>query len=136
MAVIRNAANTPLNANAGNMPNVSSAIAGWFQPMTFGVVTKTPTAFQAVETVVQVSFQGVWQPLAGRDLALKPEGERKWNWFWLHADPSLTLNIDDIVTYLGVQYRVMKQKDWRLDSYVEYHLVEDFTGSGPTETTP
>lgn len=100
--------------------------------MTFGIVTKTTEGFQAVEDVEEVSFQGVWQPLRERQLLLKPEGQRAWSWFWLHADPSLELDVDDTITYLGTQFRVMAKKDYDIYGYVEYELVQDYTGAGPT----
>ena len=133
IGIIGNAASIPLNANSGTVPNVNDAIIDWFQPMVFGVVTKTVVNFQLVETKTSINFAGVWQPLTDRQLMIKPEGERAWKWFWLHADPSLILEPDAVVTYLGVQYRVMAQKDYRLYGYVEYQLVEDYTGAGPTE---
>lgn len=134
--IIRNGKDTPLNSNSGTLPQLDDALLDYFQPMIFGVVAKSVQNFQLVETVVQVNFQGVWQPLSGRELAMKPEGQRQWKWIQVHADPSLTLKTDQIITYLGVQYRVMAQKDYRLYGYVEYHVVNDFTGSGPTVVTP
>lgn len=134
--IIQNGRNTPLNANSGTVPNVGDALLDWFQPMIFGVVTKTVQNFQAVETQVQVNFQGVIQPLTERQLMLKPEGQRAWSWFWVHADPSLILETDSDIVYLGKQYRVMSNKDYSLYGYIEYHLVQDYTGSGPTVVSP
>ncbi len=132
----RNAANVPLNEMGGTLPDVSGAMLNWFRPMVFGLVTKTTQNFQVVETVEQVSFQGVWQPLSARRLSMKPEGQQAWSWYWLHAEPALNLNPDQIVTYNGVQYRVMSNKNYELYGYVEYELVEDYTGSGPTPVSP
>jgi hypothetical protein len=134
--MIGNGKNTPLNANSGTVPNVGDALLNWFQPLTFGVVTTTVQNFRSVQTQVQVQCKGVWQPFTDKQLMLKPEGERARSWWWLHADPSLTLEPDSVVTYLGVQYRVMSQKDYRLYGYVEYQLVQGWTGSGPTVVTP
>lgn len=131
MATITNGANTPLNARSGSVPNVSGAMQNWFQPMTFGVVTKTNVGFEVVETVDNVSFRGVIQPLSGRDLLIKPEGQRAWKWTMLHSDITLDLKIDSIVTYLGLQYRVMSKKDYRIYGYYYWELVEDYTGAGP-----
>jgi hypothetical protein len=133
---IKNAANTPLNANSGTVPNVGGAMLDWFQPITFGLVTKTVDGFQVKETEVEVDFMGVWQPLKEREIQFKPEGQRAWSWYWLHADPTLNLKVDDTVNYLGRQYRVMTKKNFSLYGYVEYHLVTDWTGAGPTVETP
>lgn len=129
---IANGANRPLNTQAGTVPDVSGAMKDWFQPMVFTQVVKTNVGFQAVETSIDTNFMGVIQPLSERKLALKPEGERSWTWLWLHADPVLSLNTDEVVTYLGVQTRVMARKDYELYGYVEYELVQDWVGAGPT----
>lgn len=131
MTIIKNAKDTPINVQTGTVPNVNAAMANWFQPMTFGVVEKNVDAFQVVETMINISFQGVIQPLTGRRLMLKPEGQRAWTWLWLHADPSLVLQVDSVVTYLGKQTRVMAQKNYAIYGYVEYELVQDWTGAGP-----
>lgn len=131
MAYIKNASSTPINANSGTVPNMSAALLNWFQPMTFGLLVKTVSGFQVVETEVPISFKGVWQPLSGRQLMLKPEGERAWDWYWLHSDPTLNLKVDDIIVYLGTQYRVMSLKDYTLYQYKEWTLVQDWTGSNP-----
>lgn len=131
MTVIKNGKNTPINVATGTVPNVNAAMTNWFQPMTFGIVSKTIGGFQAVETMTKVSFQGVIQPLSAQRLYLKPEGQRAWTWLLLHADPSLILEVDSVVTYRGVQTRVMARKDYRIYGYVEYELVQDWTSSGP-----
>lgn len=131
MGTIANGSNTPLNVQTGTIPNVGGAMRDWFQPMTFGTVTKETVGFQVVETEVEVSFQGVIQPFTERQLQIKPEGQRAWTWLWLHADPVLTLQVDDVVSYLGVQTRVMARKDYGIYGYVEYQLVQDWEGSGP-----
>lgn len=133
MSVIANGRNTPLNVRTGSVPDVGGAMRDWFQPMVFTVVAKSTVAFQAVERAIPIRFQGVIQPLSGRRLMLKPEGQRAWTWLWLHADPALTLEVDQVVMYLGKQTRVMNQKDYTLYGYVEYELVQDWTGSGPEQ---
>lgn len=133
--IFKNAKDIPLNQQTGTVPNVSNAMTNWFQPMIFGVVTKSITDFQVIEDMVEISFQGVWQPLSGRRLMMKPEGQQSWSWFWLHAEISLKLVPDQVIVYLGIQYRVMSVKNYDLYGYLEYELVQDYTGSGP-EVTP
>lgn len=129
--IFLNGKNVPLNAKAGTVPQMGDALLDWFQPMVFEPVGKMVEGFMVVETGTPLNFQGVWQPLTERQLMIKPEGERAWSWFWVHADPSLILEVDDVVTYLGKQSRVMTHKDYSLYGYVEYHIVQDWTGSGP-----
>lgn len=131
-STIANGKNRPLNVQTGTVPDVSGAMKDWFQPMTFELVTKTTEGFQVVETGDPINFMGIIQPLRERDLMIKPEGQRAWTWLLLHADPVLSLQVDEVVLYLGVQTRVMARKDYTIYGYVEYQLVQDWTGSGPT----
>lgn len=128
---ISNASNRTLNQNTGSVPDMGGALLSWFQPMTFGVITKTNVDFQVLETVTNTDFRGVWQQLSPRLLQMKPEGQRSWNWFQVHSTPDLILEPDTIITYLGIQYRVMARIDHRLYNYIEYHVVNDYTGAGP-----
>lgn len=129
--MIKNGKDTPLNQGAGSFPNMETTITDWLTPMVFGVVTKELIGFQAVESMVEVSFKGVWQPLTQQRLAIKPEGQRAWSWYWLHAETVLDLQVDSVVTFRGQQYRVMARKDYKLNGYLEYELIQDYTGAGP-----
>lgn len=132
MGTIANGANRPLNQQTGTVPDVSGAIRDWFQPMQFDRVTKTTVGFQVSETMVPVNFRGVLQPFTPRQLAQKSEGQRAWTWLLLFSDPVLTLNVDEVVMFRGKQTRVMSRKNFELYGYVEYTLVQDWTGSGPS----
>lgn len=121
----------PPSPKYGSVPFVGDALFDWFQPMVFEMVTKTVRNFQVYETGEEISFMGVWQPLQAFQLYLKPEGQRTWSWYLCHSDPTLNLNTDEIISYLGVHYRVMAKKDYKLYGYMEYELVEDWTGSDP-----
>lgn len=131
MSTIFNAAYQSLNVRTGTVPDVSGALMDLFQPMVFTKVGKETIGFQDVETAEPINFRGVVQPLSGRRLELKPEGQRAWTWLLLHAEPVLTLQVDDVIEYLGVQTRVMARKDFSLYGYVEYELVQDWIGAGP-----
>lgn len=129
---IYNAKDVLLSQNSGTMPDVSDAILDWFQPMLFTTVTKTVVNFQVREVGTSINFLGVWQPMSAQKLTQKPEGQRAWLWFTVHAEPGLELVPDEIINYLGVNYRVEAKFDYRLNGYVEYHLVNDYVGSGPS----
>lgn len=116
----------------GNLPYVGDTLLEYFQPMVFTTIVKTTVNFQVVETATSVTFRGVWQPFSAQQLNMKPHGQRAWPTFQLHSDTTLTLSPDDVVTYLGTQYRVMGKLDYSKYGYFEYHLVEDYTGSGPS----
>ncbi len=131
MSRISNAANRPLFDKSGTIPDVSGGLQDYFQPMQFIPVAKTVAGFQALEIPDPINFQGTWQPFTERQLLLRPEGQRAWSWFTLHADPVLTLQVDDVVLWNGKQTRVMGRTDYGLYGYVEYKLVQDYTGAGP-----
>lgn len=131
MSTIANAANRPLFAKAGTVPDVSGALQDWYQLLIFTKVAKIVEGFQVVETPTPINFRGVIQPFTERQLLLKPEGQRAWSWLLMHSDPVLTLQVDDVAVWNGKQTRVMSRKDFGLYGYVEYQLVQDWTGSGP-----
>ena len=128
---INNAKDVPLNTNTGTLPDMADTLMDWFQPLTFGLITKTVSAFQLIETVVDISFHGIIQPLSGKQIAMKPEGQRQWNWIMVHSDLRLSLQIDDVVIFLGEQYRVQNKKNYSLYKYKYYELVQDWLNAGP-----
>jgi hypothetical protein len=125
-------ANTPINVRTGTIPDVGGSMTDWFQPLTFCKVTKSVVGFQDVETEVQINFRGIVQPFTDRQLLLKPEGQRAWTWLMINGDPVLSLDVDEIVLFLGIQTRIMSLKRYDLYGYIEYHAIQDFTGSDPT----
>ena len=131
MTKMNNAANRSFTGRQGTLPDVSGAMTDYFQPMIFETLTKTTVGFEVLETASPLNFRGLIQPLTERQLFFKPEGQRAWSWYLLHADPSLTLDVDDVVNWNGQQTRVMSRKNFDEFGYVEYHLVQDWTGAGP-----
>ncbi len=136
MATISNGKNVPINVRTGTVPNMSGALLNWFQPLLFARVTKETIDFQVVETMEPINFRGVIMPMEGRQIEIKSEGERYWNGILVFSDTSLQLRPDDVIKFLGTQYRVLGQKNYAIYGYLEYTLVSDWTGSGPEEETP
>lgn len=125
---IKNGSSLPLGA--ATLPNVSGALGGLLQPVTFVKIVKTVVDFKVVETRTEIAGRGVIQPFNDRQLQLKPEGQRAWTWLQMHADASLALDVDDVVTYAGKPTRVMSVKDFGVYGYLEYQLVQDYTEAG------
>jgi len=132
---IKNACNTSLQANSGTVPNVIDAILDLFQQMTFQIIKKSVVAFQVQELSTNVNFYGMWQTPSGRRLEMMPHGQRVWKTHTLYSDTTLMLKPDDIVTYLGKQYRVLVVEDWSLSGYMRYDLIQDYTGPVPLATS-
>lgn len=124
--VILNASTIPLNDNPGTLPNVVAAMASWFVGIVFGVITKTNVDYEIQETIETISFRGVWQPFKPEQLAIKPEGQRSWRWFMVHAEIGLILETDECIIYKGVRYRVMDRLDYQEYGYVQYDIVNDY----------
>lgn len=123
---IVNARDRDLLQDTGNLPNMQDAMASWFQALVFKVITKSIVNFIEVETETLCNCQGVMQPLSEQQLGMKPEGQRDWKWYNLHADVSLILSPDDVVVYKGERFRVMGKKDYKEYGYVQYNLGQDY----------
>ncbi len=127
--MITNARDRTTANQVGELPQMGDTLRGWFQVMYFNVVTKRTIDAEVVESEETVKTHGVRQPLSRTKLEQKPQGQRAWKWDMVHAVPTLSLKLDDVVTYRGVRYRVMFRGDFPEYGYLEYHLVEDWVVS-------
>lgn len=112
--------------NFSRMPNLSGPVAGWVIDMVFQKVTTVIENFESKQTKEDIKFKGVWQPFNWKQLSTLPEGQRSWSWFWVHSLIDIKLSLNDKIFYKGVLYRVMGFKDYSLNGYFEYNLVEDY----------
>lgn len=110
-----------------SMPNVADVLSGWQVPLELIRITQSVNDGDAVYTEEFIPFQGVWQPLRDEELQFKPEGQRSWEWIWIHAVAGmLNLNTADKVVFQNKRYKVMSIKDYSLNGYIEYQLVRDY----------
>lgn len=115
-----------LNSFSG-MPNMANTLTGWEVPLSLVRVTQDIQEGYLTTVETTIDFQGVWQPLKDERLELKPEGQRSWEWIWIHAKSgTLNLNTADKVKFNNKKYKVKNKKDYSLNGYVEYELVEDY----------
>lgn len=118
---------TPLNQLSG-MPQMFAAFLGWGSRITVQIVRQTVIDGLVTQTKTPYSFQGTVQPLKPQEIALKPEGQRSWEWLWIHClRGPLNLTTNDIITYNGKEYKVMAVKDYSLNNFIEYHLVANYS---------
>lgn len=109
------------------MPQMNMTLNGWKVPLTLVVITQGIEEGDLVETRRKINFEGVWQPLRDEQLLSKPEGQRSWEWIWIHAvSGSLNLSTADKVEFNGKRYKVMGLKDYGLNGFIEYELVRDY----------
>ncbi len=118
----------PLNLQSG-MPHVGRAFAGWSKTITLGKITQTVANGFVTDTIAPFTFQGVIQPLSAKSIYLKPEGQRAFEWLQIHCVAgSANLNTNDRIVYNGKTFKIMAQRDYSLDGYIEYHAIEDYQG--------
>ena len=124
---------TNLKALSG-MPQMRGTLTGWEVPLTLVKVIQDIVEGDAVFTEQQINFMGCWQPLRDEELQFKPEGQRSWQWIWIHAKSSeLNLQTADKVIFNNKRYKVMSVKDYGLNGFVEYQLIRDFESEPQTE---
>jgi hypothetical protein len=110
-----------------NLPQLTTAVIGWADHIMVGLVCKSQENFKTVESILTKRYKAVLQPLQTKQLMILPEGQRAWKWYQLHADPTLQLEVDDIVILdQGYRYRVMGRKDYSAYGYMEYELVRGY----------
>lgn len=109
------------------MPNMRNTLTGWEVPLTLVKIKQAINQGDVRKTEEQINFLGVWQPLRDEELQFKPEGQRSWSWYWIHAKSgTLNLQTQDKIIFQGKRYKVMSVKDYSLNGYIEYQVVGDY----------
>lgn len=109
------------------MPQMGTTLNGWEVPLELIKITQNVVEGELSPTKTKIKFQGVWQPLKDEQLELKPEGQRSWEWIWIHAKSNtLNLNTADKVIFNRKKYKVIDKKDYGLNGFIEYQLCRDY----------
>lgn len=109
------------------MPQLSSALAGWTQSINLLIITQEIINGFPKDIVKKLAFKGMVQPLSPRAIALKPEGQRSWEWLQIHAvTKSVIMKVGDKLEWQGRRYKVMADLNYFQDGFMEFHLVRDF----------
>lgn len=115
------------------MPQLDTALTGWEVPLTLVRVFQDIVEGDLVTREEKIDFIGVWQPLKDEALQSLPEGQRSWEWVWIHARTgTLNLHTADKVIFNNKRFKVMTVKDYSLNGFIEYNLIRDFE-SNPQE---
>lgn len=124
---------TNLKALSG-MPQLDSALTGWEVPLALTKMIQSVNDGFVSFTEQTFNFMGVWQPLKDEQLQFLPENQRSWEWIWIHAKAgTLNLQTADKVIFNDKRYKVMAVKDYSLNGFIEYQLVEDYESELQTE---
>ena len=111
----------------GQFPQMREVLEGWEFPLTLIKIKQDVVEGDVVTQEEKIDFLGVWQPLKDEQLQFKPEGQRSWSWYWIHAKAgTLNLLTGDKIIFQNKRFKVMNVKDYSLNGYIEYQIIEDF----------
>lgn len=109
------------------MPRIRAAGMGWTKQIS---MTRRKQAVDSTGLVTysdyNFTFRGAIQPLSPKEISLKPEGQRAWEWLQLHVFHGAPINTDDQIIYNKKLFKVMATNDYSQSGYIEYHLVRDY----------
>ena len=109
------------------LPQMTNTLNGWEVPLTLTKVVQKIVNGDRITEEQLINFQGVFQPLRDEQLQYKPEGERSWSWYWIHAKAgTLNLKTQDKIIFKSNKYKVMSVKDYSLYGYIEYQVIRDY----------
>ena len=110
-----------------NVPNVADVVGGWLTDLDAEYVTKTIIDGDVEEKTTPISMRGMVQVLKPTEVALKPEGERSWDWCAIYTDYAKFDN-DDRIKIGGVYFRIMGKRFWQdLDyGFYAYEAIRDY----------
>jgi hypothetical protein len=102
-------------------------LSGWQSVITLVKITQTNTSGVITNNETEYSFKGTVQPLSTDQIQLKPEGQRSFEWLQVHCYAGdLDLATNDRVVYADRRYKVQGVRDYSLNGYIEYHLIQDY----------
>lgn len=105
---------------------MKAAFSGWQSDVSLVRITQTIVNGLVTDAEEAIKFKGVVQPLKPEAIALKPEGLRSWEWLQIHAFKDSPLKTGEVILHDGRRFKVMEMKDYSLNNYIEYHVVEDY----------
>lgn len=109
------------------MPNMAQTLTGWEVPLSLVKITQSMVNGDVVKAEKRIDFLGCWQPLRDEELQFKPENQRSWSWYWIHAKSgTLNLQTQDKIIFQNKRYKVMGVKDYSLNGFIEYQIVRDY----------
>jgi len=107
-------------------PQIKYAFKNWQQNITLVKITQSIINYKNVEEEQVLSFKGVIQPLQAEQLKIKPEGQRDWQWLMIHTNKEIALNVNDRIKYKNQEFKVMAKKNYSLNDYFYYEVVEAY----------
>ena len=113
--------------NNSGMPQVQTALQGWEVIVYADYIKQEWINSEPVEIKKTEKIIATRQPLKTEEVALLPEGQRSWAWYWLHVDVKYKpLSVQQVIKIKDTDYRIMAVKDYSLNGYYEYHIIKDY----------
>lgn len=112
-----------------SMPRMAPAFGGWQRKITLQRRIQSVCDGLVETKNVPFTFRGTIQPLSPKQVELKPEGQRQWEWLQIHCQSFNKLDGTDQIIYNGKIFKVMGVNDYNQNGYIEYHLVFDYQRS-------
>lgn len=107
------------------MPGMRGTLQGWFRAFTAKRVLIQHEEDGTVTTqLLPVNTSGVMQPSEFEELDIQLGGDRSWVYWTLHCTPELRMETNDQVLIRDMNFRVLGRKDYTINGYIEYRLVE------------
>lgn len=118
-------------------PDLGNPVRRWLRPLIIVRIQRPIVGYEVQEVQQRVSCLGMLQPFGNRELKMKAEGERSWDWQMLHTTPNVLLKNGEYVIVRGTKYRVMSNAMWTDYGYNTYELVQAYNKAtnlpGPVE---
>ena len=105
---------------------MANTLTGWQVPLTLVRITQNVVEGDLATTENQYPFMGVIQPLKTEELLAKPEGQRSWNYYWIHTNSNLDFRTADKILYQNTQYKITGIKDYSLNGFRELEVILDY----------
>ena len=90
---------------ASGMPQMQTTLEGWETTITLVKIIQNVVEGDLVPEETNITFQGVIQPLKTEQLMSKPEGQRSWEWLWIHVKSgALNLKTADKINNVFINF--------------------------------
>lgn len=108
------------------MPNMANTLNGWEVTLTLVKVKQTISEGDLIPIENKYDFIGVIQPMQTEQLLTKPEGQRSWNYYWIHTKSNLPFQTADKIIFKNIKYKITGIKDYSLNGFKELEVILDY----------
>lgn len=105
---------------------MAATLTSWQVPLTLKKTVQNVVDGDLVATIKSYQFKGVIQPLSDEKLQSKPEGQRSWDFYWVHTNSNLPFQTADKIIYKNIRYKITAIKNYDLYGYQELEVIKDY----------